>query len=279
MRCEAAFYPRRVRLGAHERCHGCHLVRVGQNYRESHVRPMIVDTRYLQYRVRHSSLPYLVSHWTTYCLDRNPFRYTSSPLSRLSALRCNSSGCWWSHSSSQSELHHYPGPSPQFSPISHGAEHDKNIFAKDARAFETNVSPRCYLAAKRIRWNGPFLLMPQVHLTTIMASNRRCTTNLAAAGNLGTANVDTNGPQERPCLGERKYLVAQANQRGRLTWIFEFCRLLPCHWSGLAHFVQLGRSWVGIGLSTDSLLTHAKCSQGPAPRRLPSALWHLRPAI
>lgn len=92
MRAEAGLQPQQVTLGAHERCHGWHRVRVGQKYPESHLQPMIVDTTYLQYRVRHNGLPYLVFHWTTYCLDRNPFRYTSSPLVQSFVLRCDSSG-------------------------------------------------------------------------------------------------------------------------------------------------------------------------------------------
>lgn len=247
MRREVASQPQQVTLGAHERCHGCHRVRVESKIPKSHLRPIIVDTGYLQYRVCHSGWPYLVFHWTTYCLDRNPFRYTLLPcLDHLlfAATHLVIGGVvrarhrTWTQSS-------ILGPNKT------------KISSPDMRAkqLKPTSGPKCSYATRRIRWNGPFLLMPQVHFATIMTSNRCYTTNLVAARNLGTTDVGTPRPRKRLCLGERKYLVVHTNQRGSLLGFLNFAGC--CHAIGQVSpipfdLVLLGPALASTGLALDA---------------------------
>lgn len=247
MRCEDASQPQQVTLGAHERCHGCHRVRVESKIRR--IPSATNDFRYKVFTVPRLSQQSAVSGVP---LDNllpgpKPFSVYRSPLSRPSALRRDSSGHRWSHSSSPSALD---------SVISLGAKVDKNIFARHANeACETNVRPKCFYAARRIRWNGPFLSLPQVHSATIVTSNRCYTTNLIAARNLGNDQCGHSWAAEETMLG-RKEIPRCPNQSAcSLTGIFEFYGLLLCHWSGLAHSFRLGPPWSALasaGLAVDA---------------------------
>lgn len=176
-----------------------------------------------------------------------PFSVYPSPLSRPSALCCDSSGHRWSRSSSPSDLD---------SVISLGAKQDKNIFARHANeAVETNVRLQVLPCNKADKMERPLPVdaaspLRDPHDIQSMLHNqpRRCQKPWMT-------DVDTPRPRKRLCLGERKYLVVQTNQRGSLLGFFNFAGC--CHAIGQVSpipfdLVLLGSALASTGLALDA---------------------------